>query len=148
MTTKEELESLKKQIAELEAKIANEEKQEIKTCEDAFKKLRPDWYIDEHGTIESIIFQHHFKFKDQQCNMTSEKEAKRMKALIQLRLIAEAMNEGEEEDNYWFIGADLKANYSAVRGSFVMLAPIFKTEQLAEQALTNFKHLFQDLYES
>jgi hypothetical protein len=148
MTTKQELEQLKKQIAELEAKIAQEEKQEIKTCEDAFNKLKPEWYIDGSGKINTIKLDEIDKFEYNQCNMTSEKEAKRIKALIQLRLIAEAMNEGVEGDNYWFIGADLKANYSAVRGSFVMLAPIFKTEQLAEQALTNFKHLFQDLYES
>jgi hypothetical protein len=148
MTTKEELEQLKKQFAELEAKIANEEKQEIKTCEDAFNKLKPEWYIDGSGKINTIKLDEIDKFEYNQCNMTSEKEAKRMKALIQLRLIAEAMNDVVEGDNYWFIGADLKANYSAVRGSFVMLAPIFKTEELAEQALTNFKPLFEDLYAS
>ena len=149
MTTKEELEQLKKQFAELEAKIAQEEKQEIKTVEDAFKKLRPDWYIDEHGTIESIIFQHHFKFKDQQCNMTSEKEAKRMKALIQLRLIAEAMNEGVESkylDTAFSI--DLEFKIAGFTKSYLVakLLPIFNTQELAQQALTNFKPLFEDLY--
>ena len=148
MTTKEELEQLKKQFATLEAKIANEQKQEIKTCEDAWKKLMPKWYINDSGSVTKHLAIEQGIFLNNQCNMTSEKEAKRMKALIQLRLIAEAMNEGVDGDNYWFIGADLKANYSAVRGSFVLLAPIFKTEQLAQQALTNFKPLFEDLYES
>jgi hypothetical protein len=146
MTTKEELEQLKKQIATLEAKIANEEKQEIKTCEDAFNKLKPRWFLDSCGGINGSKFLTNFAFN--LCNMTSEKEAKRIKALIQLRLIAEAMNDGVEEDNYWFIGVNLKANYSAVQSSLVMLAPIFKTEQLAEQALRNFKPLFEDLYAS
>jgi hypothetical protein len=145
MTTKEELESLKKQIATLEAKIAQEEKQKIKTCEDAWNKFRPTWYISNYGTIYQVNDEM-LGYTLNQCNMTSEKEAKRMKALIQLRLIAEAMNEGVDGNNYWFIGVDLKANYSAVQSSLVMLAPIFKTEQLAEQALKNFRPLFEDLY--
>jgi hypothetical protein len=145
MTTKQELEQLKKQFAELEAKIAKEEKQEIKTCEDAFNKLKPEWFINEYGRISQKIGVVE-DYDYQHCNITSEKEAKRMKALIQLRLIAEAMNQGVKMDEYWYIGFDLKPNYSPFQTTISTIAPIFHTKELAEQALTNFKPLFEDLY--
>jgi hypothetical protein len=146
MTTKQELESIKKQIATLEAKIAQEKKQEILTVEDAFNKLKPEWFLSASGYIYKIESEYS-PFGNNKCNMTSKKEAKRIKALIQLRLIAEAMNEGMEEDNYWFINLDLKAIYSAIpKGSLARLIPLFKTEELANQALKNFKPLFLDLY--
>ena len=147
MTTKQELEQLKKQFAELEAKIAQEEKQEIKTCEDAFNKLKPEWYIDGSGKINTIKLDEIDKFEYNQCNMTSEKEAKRMKALIQLRLIAEAMNEGMEWNDFWFILSDYRIDVCH-SNSMKFLYPLFHTEELAKQALRNFKPLFEDLYES
>lgn len=149
MTTKQELESLKKQIADLEAKIAQEEKQEIKSVEDAFEKLKPEWYIDGSGIIRRIKIDERDKFYINQCNMTSEKESKRIKALIQLRLIAEAMNEGVEPDmNPWHINYDLTVYRIIPKGILSILTVKFHTKQLAEQALRNFKPLFEDLYAS
>ena len=151
MTIKEELEQLKKQIATLEAKGANEEKQEIKTCEDAFNKLKPRWYINASGSINIIEIDDDDKFENNQCNMTSEKEAKRMKALIQLRLIAEAMNEGVEmlcKTEYSYVSRRFTIEQSQLDSSWSYVFPVFHTKQLAKQALTNFKHLFEDLYES
>ena len=145
MTTKQELEQLKKQFAELEAKIAQEEKQEIKTCEDAFNKLKPRWFLDSCGGINGSKFLTNFAFN--QCNMTSEKEAKRMKALIQLRIIAEAMNEGVERESIVHgINNAYELVYARRNHTFASLFPIFNTKELAQQALTNFKHLFEDLY--
>jgi hypothetical protein len=148
MTTKEELEQLKKQIENLEAKIAQEEKQEIKTCEDAFNKLKPRWYINGGGVIDEYRLMESAKFNFNQCNMTSEKEAKRIKALIQLRLIAEAMNEGVERgDYYWFIGTGYIVN--SLKEDLlvpIIIDPTFYTKELAEKALKNFKPLFEDLY--
>ena len=149
MTTKQELEQLKKQFAELEAKIANEEKQEIKTCEDAFNKLKPRWFLDSCGGINGSEFLTNFAFN--QCNMTSEKEAKRMKALIQLRLIAEAMNEGVEmlcKTEYSYVSRRFTIEQSQLDSSWSYVFPVFHTKQLAQQALTNFKPLFEDLYAS
>ena len=130
MTTKEELESLKKQIATLEAKIAQEEKQEIKTVEDACKKLKP---------CCSITAKYYF---------TSEKEAKRMKALIQLRLIAEAMNEGVDGGYEFsiYITKSFTLDFVYPDSDAFTIFPTFHTEELAQQALTNFKTLFEDLY--
>jgi predicted nuclease with TOPRIM domain len=129
MTTKEELEQLKKQFAELEAKIANEEKQEIKTVEDAFNKLKPKWGINAPN---------HF---------TSEKESKRAQALIDLRIVAEAMNEGVESGvDIWHINYDLNVYRIIPKGMLSRLTAKFHTKELAQQALTNFKHLFEDLY--
>jgi hypothetical protein len=151
MTTKEELESLKKKIATLEAKIASEEKQEIKTCEDAWNKLKPEWFINTDGSIDGYVvtgnFYNHI-FEQNQCNMTSEKEAKRIKALIQLRLIAEAMNEGVKQNGYpWFIDCDLENVYRVIpKGALSKLIPTFNTKELVHQAFKNFKPLFEDLY--
>jgi hypothetical protein len=145
MTIKQELEQLKKQFAELEAKIAQEEKQEIKTCEDAFNKLKPRWFLDSCGGINGSKFLTNFAFN--QCNMTSEKEAKRMKALIQLRRNAEAMNEGMEWNDFWFILSDYRIDVCH-SNSMKFLYPLFHTKELAQQALTNFKPLFEDLYAS
>jgi hypothetical protein len=147
MTTKQELEQLKKQIAELEAKISQEEKQEIKTCEDAFNKLKPRWFLDSCGGINGSEFLTNFAFN--QCNMTSEKEAKRMKALIQLRLIAEAMNEGVEmlcKTEYSYVSRRFTIEQSQLDSSWSYVFPVFHTKQLAQQALRNFKPLFEDLY--
>jgi hypothetical protein len=146
MTTKQELEQLKKQFADLEAKIAQEEKQEIKTCEDAFNKLKPEWFIDNNGYIGSItdsgLYEHN------QCNMTSEKEAKRMKALIQLRRNAEAMNEGVDGGYEFsiYITKSFTLDFVYPDSSAFTIFPIFHTEELAQQALTNFRPLFEDLY--
>jgi predicted nuclease with TOPRIM domain len=129
MTTKEELEQLKKQFAELEAKIAQQEKQEIKTVEDAFNKLKPKWGINAPN---------HF---------TSEKESKRAQALIDLRIIAEAMNEGVERESIVHgINNAYELVYARRKHTFASLFPIFNTKELAEQALTNFNPLFEDLY--
>jgi hypothetical protein len=106
--------------------------------------LKPEWFIDELGDIYAPKNNTHFS--SNKCNMTSEKEAKRIKALIQLRLIAEAMNEGVERDKYWFISVDLKVNYVSIQITISMIAPIFHTEKLAKQALKNFRPLFEDLY--
>jgi hypothetical protein len=130
MTIKQELEQLKKEIATLEAKIAQEEKQEIKTWEDAWNKLKPEYSIEMNKMF------------------TSEKEMKRNSALVELRLIAEAMNDGVER--YGIIIYYISHKMVVIQNSFdstaSKLAPIFKTEELAEQALRNFKHLFEDLY--
>lgn len=147
MTTKEELESLKKQIEDLEAKIANEEKQEIKTCEDAFNKLKPEWYISDFGNIKKSVIEEEMKFQYNKCNMTSEKEAKRIKALIQLRRNAEAMNEGVESLGMVHgINNAYELVWARRDHTFASLFPIFNTKELAEQALTNFRNLFEDLY--
>jgi hypothetical protein len=132
MTIKQELEQLKKQIAELEAKIAQEEKQEIKSVEDACKKLKPCCSI----TAKSYF--------------TSEKEAKRIKALIQLRLIAEAMNEGVDGGYEFsiYITKSFTLDFVYPDSPAFTIFPIFHTEELAEQALKNFKPLFEDLYAS
>jgi hypothetical protein len=155
MTTKQELEQLKKQFAELEAKIAQEEKQEIKTVEDAFNKLKPEWYINAAGEIGKYKFPDEESLNEDsvynhnQCNMTSEKEAKRMKALIQLRRNAEAMNEGVKKKAQYFIATGYFV--SCIREELlvpIILFPTFNTKKLAQQALTNFKTLFEDLYAS
>ena len=144
MTTKEELESLKKQIAELESKIASEEKQEIKTVEYAFNKLNPKWFLSSCGKINESI--NLLDFKCNQCNMTSEKEAKRMKALIQLRLIAEAMNIGvESSKEYFYVTRFLDVDWITYT-SVSLVLPIFNKRELAKQALKNFRPLFEDLY--
>jgi hypothetical protein len=147
MTTKQELEQLKKQFAELEAKISQEQKQEIKTCEDAWNKLKPEWFINGSGKINRIKLDETYKFEYNECNMTSEKEAKRMKALIQLRRNAEAMNEGVKKKAQYFIATGYFV--SCIREELLVpliLFPTFHTKELAEQALTNFKPLFEDLY--
>ncbi len=146
MTTKQEFEQLKKQFAELEAKIAQEEKQEIKTVKDAFNKLKPEWFINGSGKIDTCVVYESSGFEYNQCNMTSEKEAKRMKALIQLRLIAEAMNVGVERVFVYFINLNFDVDCCPPNLTLTRVCPIFKTKELAEQALTNFKHLFEDLY--
>lgn len=152
MTTKEELESLKKQIADLEAKIAKEEKQEIKSVEDALNKLKPEWFICSDGNINRLDIDtlDIEKFQYNKCNMTSEKEAKRIKALIQLRLIAEAMNEGVDGGYEFsiYITKSFTLDFVYPNSSAFTIFPIFHTEELAQQALTNFKHLFEDLYAS
>jgi hypothetical protein len=151
MTTKQELEQLKKQFAELEAKIAEEEKQEIKTVEDAFNKLKPKCFIYASGNIEESTISDCATFSYNQCNMTSEKEAKRMKALIQLRLIAEAMNEGVEREcksEYSYVSRRFTIEQSQLETSWSYVFPVFHTKQLAQQALTNFRPLFEDLYAS
>jgi hypothetical protein len=151
MTTKEELEQLKKQFATLEAKIANEQKQEIKTCEDAWKKLMPKWYINDSGSVTKHLAIEQGIFLNNQCNMTSEKEAKRIKALIQLRLIAEAMNEGVEREcksEYSYVSRRFTIEQSQLETSWSYVFPVFNTKELARQALTNFKPLFEDLYAS
>jgi hypothetical protein len=131
MTTKEELESLKKQIATLEAKIAQEEKQEIKTWKDAWNKLKPEYSIQMNKMF------------------TSEKEMKRNSALVELRLIAEAMNDGVEiSTRIYYIPNDFQKGYSVSNSSLSKVFPTFHTEELAQQALRNFKHLFEDLYAS
>jgi hypothetical protein len=144
MTIKQELEQLKKQFAELEAKIANEQKQEIKTVEDAFNKLKPRWFLDSCGGINGSKFLTNFAFN--QCNMTSEKEAKRMKALIQLRRNAEAMNEGVDGGYVYFINLNFDVDCCPPNLTLTRVCPIFKNKELAEQALINFKPLFEDLY--
>jgi hypothetical protein len=147
MTTKEELEQLKKQFAELEAKIANEEKQEIKSVEDAFNKLKPEWYINDRGSVTKHLAIEQAIFLNNQCNMTSEKEAKRMKALIQLRRNAEAMNDVVKlSTRIYYIQNDFQIGYSVSNSSLHKIFPIFHTKELAQQALTNFKPLFEDLY--
>jgi hypothetical protein len=78
--------------------------------------------------------------------MTSEKEAKRMNALIQLRRNAEAMNEGELQSRIYYIQNDFQVGYSVSSSSLSKVLPIFNTKELAQQALTNFKPLFEDLY--
>lgn len=150
MTTKEELEILKKQIADLEAKIAQEEKQEIKTCEDALNKLKPEWFICSDGNINRLDIDtlDIEKFQYNKCNMTSEKEAKRIKALIQLRLIAEAMNDGVEREFAYFINLYYNVDFCTEDLTLTRVCPIFNTRELAQQALKNFKPLFEDLYAS
>jgi hypothetical protein len=130
MTTKEELEQLKKQFATLEAKIANQQKQEIKTVEDAYNKLKPKWGINAPN---------HF---------TSEKESKRAQALIDLRIIAEAMNEGVEREFAYFINLNFDVDCCPPYLTLTRVYPIFNRQELAQQALTNFKPLFEDLYAS
>jgi hypothetical protein len=148
MTTKEELEQLKKNILILEAKIANEEKQEIKTCEDAFNKLKPEWWFSPDGDVTTGDFTA-YRYEHNQCNMTSEKEAKRIKALIELRRNAEAMNEGVKlPTRIYYIQNDFQIGYSVSDSSLQKIFPIFHTKELAMQALTNFKPLFEDLYAS
>ena len=148
MTTKEELEQLKKQIATLEAKIANEEKQEIKTCEDAWKKLMPEWYINDSGSVTKHLAIEQGIFLNNQCNMTSEKEAKRIKALIQLRRNAEAMNEGVYGGYEFsiYITKSFTLDFVYPDSDAFTIFPTFHTEELAQQALKNFKPLFEDLY--
>jgi hypothetical protein len=150
MTTKEELEQLKKQFATLEAKIANEQKQEIKTCEDAWNKLKPEWWFSPDGDVTTGDFTD-YRYEHNKCNMTSEKEAKRIKALIQLRLIAEAMNEGVEREcksEYSYVSRRFTIEQSQLETSWSYVFPVFNTKELARQALTNFKPLFEDLYAS
>jgi hypothetical protein len=148
---KTKIEELEKQLAELKAEFEKSQKQEIKTVEDAFNKLNPEWFINTDGSIDGYVvtgnFYNHI-FEQNQCNMTSEKEAKRIKALIQLRLIAEAMNEGVERgDYYWFIGTGYIVN--SLKEDLlvpIIIDPTFYTKELAEKALKNFKPLFEDLY--
>jgi hypothetical protein len=132
MTTKQELEQLKKQIATLEAKIENEEKQEIKTWKDAWNKLKPEYSIQMNKMF------------------TSEKEMKRNSALVELRLIAEAMNEGVDGGYEFsiYITKSFTLDFVYPDSDAFTIFPIFHTEELAQQALRNFKHLFEDLYAS
>jgi hypothetical protein len=148
---KTKIEELEKQLAELKAEFEKSQKQEIKTVEDAFNKLNPEWFINTDGSIDGYVvtgnFYNHI-FEQNQCNMTSEKEAKRIKALIQLRLIAEAMNEGVKQNGYpWFIDCDLENVYRVIpKGALSKLIPTFNTKELVHQAFKNFKPLFEDLY--
>ncbi|MEK0423069.1 MAG: hypothetical protein RLZ95_979 [Bacteroidota bacterium] len=144
----DKIEQLEKELAELKQEVVSRNNQHttINSVEDAFNLLKPEWYIDDYLDIYQMKGEM-TNYKVHQCNMTSEKRAKQIKALIQLHLIAEAMNMGVEMEEIVYIVAHNIDIWSVENDSFhSSVIPIFHTQKLAEEALENFKPLFMDLY--
>ena len=139
------IEQLEKELAELKQEVSrNNQQTTINSVEDAFNLLKPEYYIDGYGEIGMAT---RLNFKFNQCNMISEKRAKQIKALVQLHLIAEAMNLGVKEGNdYYIISSELFVASIFKNLSYSILFPTFHTRELAEQALEKFRDLFKDLY--
>jgi len=148
MDIQSKIEQLEKQLAELKQEVSRNNRQTtINSVEDAFNLLKPEWYIDDNGTIGQYEFDEDTKFEWGECNMTSEKRANQIKALIQLHLIAEAMNNGFEMEDIVYIIAHNIDIWSVQNDSFhSSVIPIFYSKKLAEEALEKFKPLFKDLY--
>jgi hypothetical protein len=146
MNLNEKIEKLEKELAELKQEVSrNNQQATINSVEDAFNLFKPRWWICDRGNIQESTYS--IQFNINQCNMTSEKRAKQIKALIQLHLIAEAMNLGfKEENDYYAISSKLFVASIFKNLSYSILFPTFHTRELAEEALEKFKDLFKDLY--
>jgi hypothetical protein len=136
-----ENERLEKKLLKIKAEMgdSNSDLIEISTIEDAYNLLKPIWYITFNGEIS------HQKF-DNRCNMTTEKRARQIKSLIQLHLIAEAMNKNTNIEGvhfFYHVSADLQVLPISKLNKFF---PLFFNQDLAKEALEKFKHLFKDLY--
>lgn len=148
MNINEKIEQLEKQLAELKQEVESTNRKsrtvEINSVEDAFNLLKPEWFVDVFGHFHKL---ENADFFYSETNMTSEKRAKQIKALIQLHLIAEAMNLGFKEENYYYaISSKLFVASIFKNLSYSILFPTFHTRELAEEALEKFKDLFKDLY--
>lgn len=143
----DKIEQLEKKLAELKQEVdsRNNRQTTINSVEDAFNLLKPRWYNNSAGNTfksDSLL-----PFEYNQNNMTSEKRAKQIKALIQLHLIAEAMNKGFEIEEIVYIVAHNIDIWSVENDSFhSSVIPIFYSKKLAEEALEKFRDLFKDLY--
>jgi hypothetical protein len=144
------IEKLEKELAELKQEVTSVKfaQVEINSVEDAFELLNPEWYIYADGDVGKCEFNEYTNFEWGECNMTSEKRAKQIKALIQLHLVAEAMNMGakREEDKLYFIDFDFEIEYTISGSRTGLIIPTFNTRELAEEALEKFEPLFKDLY--
>ena len=142
--------NLEEKIKQLEEELANAKKQlevsknvKINTVEDAFYLVNPKFFIN----FDSLIVNDNdMNFRLGQINISTEKRAKQIRALIQLHLIADAFNMYKERDgDQYFIDINLDVD-KLYEMPTATIMPIFNRKEDAQTAKTNFGRLFKELY--
>jgi hypothetical protein len=142
--------NLEEKIKQLEEELANAKKQlevsknvKINTVEDAFNIVKPKFFVNYDSLIMNDI---DIDFRLGQINISTEKRAKQIKALIQLHLVADAFNMYKERDGDQYfidINLDVEKLYEMPTATIM---PIFNRIEDAQTAKTNFGRLFKELY--
>lgn len=142
--------NLEEKIKQLEEELANAKKQlevsknvKINTVEDAFNIVKPKFFVNYDSLIMNDI---DIDFRLGQINISTEKRAKQIKALIQLHLVADAFNMiSVKTGDQYFVDFNLKICIVYERPTLTIM-PIFNRIEDAEQATIHFGRLFKELF--
>jgi len=136
--TPEQIEEVRQQLKALdEQPISIMDK--VKSWEDAKNIINPEFWIESFGEIE-----HDVRTVITKNNIPSEKHAKSILATCQLMVIAEALNEGDEDNRVavHLINGELRAFHYQEHKFQIM----FKNIPTAEHTINQFPELWYDYF--
>lgn len=152
--TQEQIANLRNQLAELD-NVKEHHFTDIESWEDAFDKVKPEWYLDKEGNIDNCRILNDFD-EYSECNnhIPSKTHAKSIIASCKLMVIAEAMNQGWKPDwndysvHKFVINFDFQLKKIDSFG-FVCYSHspiVFKSQEIAEYCAEKFKDLWYDYF--
>lgn len=124
---------------------------DVKSWEDAFMVVKPEWYITSDANINLAFNIHSAEHKKCFNNIPTPLHAKSILATCKLMVIADALNEGWKPD--WKNGSETKWAIRSVKSNLLIDSCFmnhsgiihFKSEKIAEYAMKQFEQLFLDM---